>query len=348
MLGIRATLASGLLLGLIMSLVDSIDQPLAAASFAGFQNCLLVEGANNCLHGLCWAFLARWLEPRFDLRSIPGFSLAAVGPITGLSVLYDRFIGLASYRWLGTEALASHVAWMNLFYGTLYVVAFVSIRKAARSRQAMSALRVARDRSLAEFDARRLDCVRGQVQPDSILKALETLRAVYRRAPEEADDLLDLLVAFLRQAVRGLTARETNVASELELTAHYLNLQSQLGGNVHPVSIAAEQPMPEIPFPPGLLMPLTEHLLAGGGRTRLEAGWQGAMFQAVLSTDRAALNPMPPPLRQRVETIPAPPDTWIESRISETADAFSWRLRIQRRGETSPLQSQTAGAFPCA
>jgi hypothetical protein len=346
MLGIWATLASGLLLGLIMSLVDSIDQPLAGGSFAGFWGFLFTEGHNNFLHGLCWAFLARWLEPRFDLRIILAISLASVVPIAALSLLYDRYLGAESYHWLGSAALASHLAWMNLFYGMLYMAAFVSIRKAARSRHTMSALRLARDRSLAELDAKRLNSVRGQLQPDLILKALERLRSVYRHAPERADDLLDLLVAFLRAAVRGLTVRETNVASELELAAYYLQLQSQLGGKVHQLSIAADQPMPEIPFPPGLLMPVIEHLLAAGGRTRLEAGWQGPVFQAVLSADHAAPGPIPAPLRQRAETIPGPPDTSIESRISETADSFAWRLRIQRRGETSSLQPQTAGAFP--
>ncbi|MDQ2859742.1 MAG: histidine kinase, partial [Pseudomonadota bacterium] len=201
----------------------------------------------------------------------------------------------------------------------LYMVAYVGSRRAVRSRRTLVRFQRARDESAALLEESRLEAFRRQLQPATVLDALDALRALYRGRPKDADDLLDVLVGFLRTAVHGLGGETATLSGELDLAGRYLRLRALTAGKVGTLSIESGRPAPEVSFPPRLLTPVLEHLCAAASQVSLRAGWRGDVFAVTLAAEGVGDGALPRPLRQRMAVASERPGATLNGRLAEEA-----------------------------
>jgi hypothetical protein len=337
--GLGATAASGLLFGCAICLMELVGQPLSTVSARAVWDFLSLLAPLWWTLGLGWAFVARWAEPRCSVAGLaclcPAVAFAltfATNPFDGGAPIYDPARGLSN------DARLIHVLWMNLFYGSLYTTGYVASRRAVRSGRVLARVRQAREESAALLEESRLEAMRRQLQPQTVLDALDALRQLYDHDIARADDLVDELVGFLRPAVRSLVGETATLAGELDLARRYLHLRASITGADVRAGPAHGQPPPARPFPPRLLMPIVESLCLSGARPRLACGWRGADYRVVLTSEGVPSGALPPRLRQRIADAGEHWAAAFASEFVEDGDRLSWTLTVVRASRTEMLE----------
>jgi hypothetical protein len=330
-LGVRATAASGLFLALIMSISESLEQPMAGASAHDVWAFFVAVGVNSSMFGLCWAFLAREVEPEQDRSLFVSAWFAGTLVITAVGLAGEKFISLARpFDVLGGLAQAAHLLWINAFYGGLYMAGFIGVRRALYSAAVLTRVRLARDQSMAMADEAALEALWQQLQPSTLLSSLDALRLAYRQNPASADDLLDLIVAFLRLVVRGPGSNTSTLAEELDIASRYMHLRAITSCDVGEFRVEPARHLSQLAFPARLLMPLVEQLCLAGGKPSLHAGWMEEAFVVTLKAANSGNILRPERLRQRALGVPNPHGFEVSTDLNESTDRFSWTLRIAR------------------
>ena len=337
--GLGATVLSGVLLGCAICLMEIVEQPLSYASANSLWDFLSPLAPLWWSLGFGWAFVAWWAEPRFSSLGLVGVGLltamvltVATAPINNGAPIYDRAGGLSG------DARLIHSFWINLFCGSLYMTGYVASRRAVRSRRILARVRQAREESAALLEESRLEAMRRQLQPQTILEALDALRHLYDLDATRADDLVDELVGFLRPAVRSLVGDTATLAGELDLARHYLQLRALItGADIQPAWTPLRPP-PSRPFPPRLLMPVVESLCLAGARPDLAGAWRGEDYSVVLTSDGVPPGALPPRLRQRVADASAQWARAFASEFVEDGDRLSWTLTVVRASRTEKLE----------
>jgi hypothetical protein len=319
--------------------MEVVEQPLSNVGVGSIRDFLAPLAPMWCALGLSWALVARWAEPRFSVPGLLGVGLAAAfvltamaDPFDGGAPIYDRDHGLPN------DARFIHVLWMNLFYGSLYLTGYVASRRAVRSRRILARVRQAREESAALLEETRLEAMRRQLQPRTILDALDALRHLYTLEPARADGLVDELVGFLRPAVRSLAGDTATLAGELDLARRYLRLRASIAGSVSQADPADPEPPPAAPFPPQLLMPLVECLCLSGARPRLGGAWRGDDYRVVLTSEGVAPSALPESLRQRISDASPSWVAGFASEFVEDGKTLSWTLTVVRAQRTAMLE----------
>ena len=337
--GLGVTALSGVLLGCAICLMEVVEQPLANVAVGSIRDFLSVLAPMWCALGLGWALVARWAEPRFSVPGLLGVSLVAAlvlavlaNPLDGGAPIYNHGRGLPN------DARLIHVLWMNLFYGSLYLTGYVASRRAVRSRRALARVRQAREESAALLEETRLEAMRRQLQPRTILDALDALRHRYGEGAARADDLVDELVGFLRPAVRSLAGDSATLAGELDLARRYLRLRALITGADIEAGPAHSQPPPATAFPPRLLMPLVESLCLSGARPRLTGAWREDDYRVTLTSEGVPSGALPPSLRQRIADASGPWAPAFTSEFVEDGTRLSWTLTIVRARRTAMME----------
>lgn len=224
------------------------------------------------LDGIFMALLAFTVEPWLDQRwkvALAMLCLAVAGAgFNSLRWFISDRLGI-SYQW--QETLREHqiswtnylyVLWMMLFHGGLFVVACTLAMRHERTARMLTEAQISRSRTAALLDAARLDALREQVDPVFLMRAMAVVRDRYGVDPSAADRLLDELVAFLRLAMPGVRSGASRLAVEAGLAARYAQLGAAMS-SAGPVWRVVSGPLPDMPFPPLLLLPLMDALLVG-------------------------------------------------------------------------------------
>jgi hypothetical protein len=337
--GFGATALSGVLLGCAICLLEVVEQPLSNVGVATIRDFLSPIAPLWCAQALGWALVARWAEPKW---SVTGLVVVCVAAALALTVVANPFDGGGPIynhgRGLRNDARFIHTLWINLFYGSLYFTGCVASRRAVRSRRVLARVRQAREESAALLEQTRLDAMRRQLQPQTLLDALDALRQRYGRDRAGADDLVDELVGFLRPAVRSLVGDTATLAGELELARRYLQLRALIGDGDIEAAPPHPQPPPATPFPPRLLMPLVESLCLSGAWPRLTGAWRGDDYRVVLTSEGVPPAALPASLRQRIADAAGQWGPAFKSEFVEDGNHLSWTLTVVRARRTQMME----------
>jgi hypothetical protein len=197
-----------------------------------------------CL-GVLLATLARFALPApvqtlifgpTHLRSVPAYDGMLVSPI--------------------------YMAWLYLLYGGLFAGAFALIHRVERTRASLARAELARSQIDTLLTQAELSGLRGAVDPAFLLRVLDEAR---RRDADAANPaaLLERLVDFLRLAMPGIrSSGRSTLAAELAVIAGRLRLADELDARAPRWQSDVDPFLWESPFPPLLLLPIVEHLLA--------------------------------------------------------------------------------------
>ena len=332
-----AVLGSGLLLGSIICLMELIEQPVAGASPSAVWVFLAAKGGYWLGVGVVWAILAQLAEPRLGFGA-----LVLLGLLTSIAMSLALLIPTAMSRltWFGAggpvgsimgilprDARLAHLLWTNCFYGGLYLAVFTGVRRAARSRKVLARMQQVRDESAMLMNEGRLEAFRRQLQPRAVTDALAALKALYRSNPSRADDLVDLLVSFLRPAVRSLRAEATTFAAELDLAGRYLGLRSATTGGLCMISVDP-CPVPEAPFPPRLLVPAVECFCLTGRGVRLTTTRSDDGYRVDLDAEVLAEGAIPKALREDMTFSQSRGGWRLAGRLARSGAGVRWTLVV--------------------
>jgi hypothetical protein len=300
--------------------------------------------------GVVWAVFVRLAEPRFGAAALAALSLL-MACLMSLALLTPAAMGRLPWFDAGGpandttailpfDARLSHLLWTNGFYGGLFVTLFAAVRRSARSRQNLARMQQARDEAAALLEESRLEAFRQQIQPGVLTDVLAVLKALYRSDPSRADHLMDLLVGFLRPAVRSLRHGATSLAAELDLAGRYLRLRSAMAGDACLVVVDSTVP-PDAPFPPRLLVPVVERFCLAGQGVSLAAGWRAGGYCADLQAERLAESAIPTVLREAM-TFSTTQGAWrLAGRLIELGAGVRWVLEALPVGHAGDARPET-------
>jgi hypothetical protein len=165
--------------------------------------------------------------------------------------------GLPSVR---VQIPLSYFFWPALFYGGLFIAAWIWLDRSERTRRLLADAELARSTAEAHLGQAQLQALQGQVDPALLLRVLAEVQQRYRVDPRGADRLLDLLVAFLRAAMPAVRSGTSTLADEVTLLRAYAALSEQLDGGRVRWQLCIDAPPPGLSFPPLLVLPLVERL----------------------------------------------------------------------------------------
>ena len=340
-----AVLGSGLFLGSIISLMELIEQPMAGTSLSAVWVFLSAKGGYWMGVGVVWAIFVQLAEPRFGTAALVVSGLLAAVVIS-LALLIPT--GMSHLAWSGArgsadavmgvlpvDARLAHLLWTICFYGGLYLAVFTGVRRAARSRNVLARMQQSRDESAMMLKAGQLEAFRRQLQPRAVTDALGGLKTLYRSDSAKADDLVDLLVEFLRPAVRSLQAEATTFAAELDLASRYLRLRSATTGEVCRI-LADSSPVPEAPFPLRLLVPVLERFCLEGRGVRLSMGRREEGYRVDLEAELLAEDAIPRALADDMSFCRSQGAWSLAGRLAKLGAGARWTLVV------SPLATRVA------
>jgi hypothetical protein len=230
----RYALICGLLWGIAVTLSVSLTQPVVGLDAVALLKFMIGLSVVWLPTGLVWSVGVKLGEDvrRPRLMTALTFVLAwtvSIGvnaaPVFGHATApgnYGRLIHLQ------LTDLSVYLLWVNLFYGGLYTVGYVSTRRTLRLRRHMAALRLARDEAETLLREMRLHAFRGQIRPAMLLEALEALQMAYARDVAAGEQLFDHLVAFLRVAMPALRGAVPTPSAERAVAGRLAELREAL------------------------------------------------------------------------------------------------------------------------
>ncbi len=215
--------------------------------------------------------------------AIPGALLALVlGPTLGMA-LADAITGNQSASLLQLNSASTRITLVLGVLGTVIsIVVIGSLESLAGARaQAESAQRLA-----AETQLRLLQ---SQLEPHMLFNTLANLRVLIGLQPQQAQTMLDHLIAYLRATLNASRSSTHPLATEFERVADYLALMAVRMGPRLQVQLDLPEALRHVPVPPLLLQPLVENAIkhglepqVAGGLVQVQARRVGKHLQLVV------------------------------------------------------------------
>lgn len=276
---LRRGVIFGVLWGLGVTASEALVLPFGQfESLEGFATDFSKILLDWCLDGVLIAWAALVIEPRLDRWWKVAAVIFAAAAVTAASHSASwaglQWLGLALPPRLLQESLPSwpnalYGFWMTLLYGGIFIVACVLASRAERTRLVLGEAQIARDKTEAMLDKAEIEALYGQIEPAFLARAMRAVRDRYASDAASADQLLDDLVAFLRLAMPGVRSGSSTLAAEMRLAQSYAQIQSAINPERAAWRVDSQWPLPELPFPPLVLLPLLDALAAPGPAERL-------------------------------------------------------------------------------
>ncbi len=268
----RRALGYALLWGLAFEALESFVLPLGDLSWRQLLEFALQTSDIwlVCTFGV--ACLAMFAEPRMSTAKLALSTVAVALALAAAGVLLGD-VGTEVALFQKPRSFATRFAygaWGCLFYGGLFMLVLVLVMRAERTRSLLGHAEIARSQTETVLSQAQLQALRGQVDPDLLLRVMAEVQRRYAQDPAAAEGLLDQLVGFLRGAMPGVRSGRSTLAAELALVQSYVQLRAELDPQRARWQICINAPLPELPFPPLLLLPVLDRLSGRGLSVRRE------------------------------------------------------------------------------
>ena len=163
------------------------------------------------------------------------------------------------------------------------------------SRERLNKLELERAGVLRQAAEALLTALQAPLEPHMLFNTLAHLRALIKLRPDDAQAMLDELIAYLRATLQASRTPEHPLQTEFARLADYLKLMQRRMGPRLQVAWERVEPLPwDLPMPRLVLQPLVENAvlhgisrLAAGGRIDIGIAREGAVLRI------AVANPAP-------------------------------------------------------
>jgi hypothetical protein len=112
--------------------------------------------------------------------------------------------GVREYSQRHRAATAVLMGLDGVVYGCLGTFFYAGLRRARRAARVLADAEVARSEAQRAVVAAQLLAARALVDPEFVMRRLDTIEGIYGHDPAAADQQLDELIAFLRGAIPRL------------------------------------------------------------------------------------------------------------------------------------------------
>ena len=216
--------------------------------------------------GLAVVAYATWAGRRWPAALVLTGYVLVVAPASALFYATVMRSGLARFvAEFEVTSTYGYLLWSASSYGALFLVWWTAAERGEATRRLLADAQIARRRSEAELGRVRLLALRGQVDPMLVRDVMTQVQQRYRDDPDAGDRLLDLLVAFLRSAMPAVRTGTSTLAAEIALVRAWSALSRERDPQRAAWQVDAPAALPELAFPPLLLLPVLEQLGRGAG-----------------------------------------------------------------------------------
>ncbi|RZJ06604.1 MAG: sensor histidine kinase [Rubrivivax sp.] len=197
---------------------------------------------------------------------LPCVVLGSMVGYTGGMWLADQISGQQSLApWaVGDRRVALSIAFTllaallgTLFFFWMFKINALHVNEAEAQRQAAEA---------------RLALLQSQLEPHMLFNTLAHLRVLIKLKPDEAQQMLDRLIDYLRSTLQASRATEHPLADEFARLSDYLTLMQLRMGERLRVTLDLPAELSGIAVPPLLLQPLVENAITHGLEPHVEGG----------------------------------------------------------------------------
>ncbi|WP_457354159.1 sensor histidine kinase [Roseateles sp. P5_D6] len=136
----------------------------------------------------------------------------------------------------------------------------------------LNALRLEQAQAQRQAAEARLTLLQSQLEPHMLFNTLAHLRVLIKLRPDEAQRMLDQLIAYLRATLQASRAIEHPLSEEFERLSDYLALMQLRMGERLRVKLVLPAELGGLPIPPLLLQPLVENAIKHGLEPHVEGG----------------------------------------------------------------------------
>ncbi len=199
-----------------------------------------------------------WMMPCILIGSVAGYAggqwladLVSGNQSVPLWQLPSRRVSLS----LGFTLLVSLLA--SMFFFAVYKLNTARLAQAEAQRQAAEA---------------QLTLLQSQLEPHMLFNTLAHLRVLIKLRPDEAQQMLDRLIDYLRATLQASRATEHALADEFERLSDYLALMQLRMGERLRVSLDLPGDLGGVAIPPLLLQPLVENAIKHGLEPHVDGG----------------------------------------------------------------------------
>ncbi len=271
----------------------SLGRTLAAGFRASTLSVLLIAAINSGIAAVLWIDDTRPFWHPFVTCQLYGFSIAyfvnAASPWSKPHAIRRLVVAVALGALLGValvivvkgydrEWVSSHwstFAWniFSAFLNGLFVSLFFLVK--FRETRAEAALQKANaERHLLSKQAieAELKLMQAQVEPHFLFNTLASVQYLTETDPPRANLLLGHLIAYLRAALPQLRAASTTLGKEVQMIEAYLNILQMRMGERLAFTVDVPAALREQPFPPNLLISLTENSVKHGLEPLVQGG----------------------------------------------------------------------------
>ena len=227
------------------------------------------------LYGFCAIDAFTWLlltplvlrmAPRLRWPLLIAFHfVAGIGVAMLHLVLLTLLLPLINYHPQANTSLFRALLPLGLEYDTFVYWVLIGIRDSMRY------YRQVRERELSLSQA-RLEVLRAQLQPHFLFNTLNTISSLMYKDVPAADHVLNRLAGFLRLALETSKTQEVCLATELEYTDRYLDIERVRFMDRLRVERQIEADVLDAMVPTLILQPLVENALRHGVGTRAGGG----------------------------------------------------------------------------
>ena len=299
----RRALGYGVLWAIACSVMESFALPLGRLSLTDLLQFNLRGTTEWMAIGIVLASALMVLEPRLTPALFAPVLLAfALAASVGWALVFEL---LFRPTWLATGGIKAHLFWGCLCYGGVFIAVYRMSQRGERTRALLAQAEIARQRSEAALGSAQLQALQGQIDPAFLLRVMTEVERRYAAAPTTVDHLLDPLIGFLRAAMPGVRSGTSTFAAELLLAMQYAQLVAAFEPGRGVRAVRVDGTMPDLPFPPLLLLPVLDAVAAapGDGGTTLQVVQHDNRYALTLT--RAGLSGndawMPPDLLYRLQ-----------------------------------------------
>lgn len=254
----------GIFWGVAVTALESLELPLGSLTRQELLTFMTKLLPHLCVAGLALAVVTMRLAARPAAGiALPLWTLVLFPLLSCVFNAITKALIPAESVWMTDgEFSYIHTFWTSLFYGNMFVFAYLLNLRSERTSERLAHTEIARQRAESLFTASRLQALRGSVDPAFLLRVILDIQERYACNPASADTLLDRLVAFLRSAMPGIRSGTSTLAAEALLAVQYASVLSELDPSGPPMRFEAPNRIPDIPFPPLLMLPVIDQLAA--------------------------------------------------------------------------------------
>lgn len=236
---------------------------VAFASFSGKHSAWLADclaillGYTLAQAGLCLSQKTVWFKHASQRWAI-----------LALSVVLALFAGFRAEAAFWPALTTGHASWLLPAILLVFILVTVlpaaidlEIRQRTRASLAAEASKHKIERQMLEA---KLAALQGQIEPHFLFNTLANTRALIHQDANQAEQMLNHLIAYLRAAMPDMRLTTTTLGQELDRAAAYLQIfQIRLGSRFQ-FSVQADNDVRACLIPPLAIMSLVENAIKHG------------------------------------------------------------------------------------